>query len=219
MMKARLFSILVFVLVALGLTPVGNTFAATRNVHQHRTGLTLAGLRQLVSPQDNLHFNVTLQGNIDQGTTFTYQAELLVIPTISRGASSHPFDVCLDIGSQGKPVTNPEFGDITLDSNSGCNTSFSTATDMGSLTYDSSTGITTFQVDPGASTLGVNIFATGSGITGGFEYVVKGMMVLQFSHTGSTNYVNGKINVGGNESAYAPTQDDIYTATVSGSTN
>ena len=219
MMKTRLFSILVLVLIALGVTPIGNAFAATRNVHQNNRGLMLAGLRHSASPQDSLHFNLTLQGNIDQGTTFAYQAELLVVPTISRGTSSHPFDVCLDVGSQGKPVTDPEVGDITLDSNSGCNTSFSTATDMGSLTYDQSTGIATFQVDPGASALGVNIFATGSGITGGFEYVVQGTMVLQFSHNGSTNYVNGKINVGGNESAYAPTQDDIYTATVSGSTN
>jgi hypothetical protein len=90
---------------------------------------------------------------------------------------------------------------------------------MGSLTYNQSTGVATFQVDPSASSLQVNAFNTSGGIAGGTEIVVGGMMQLQFWHNSTTNFVRGQILVLGNESPYAGTQDDVYTATVSGSTN
>lgn len=211
MLKIRLLGLLTLALIAIGLFPGSQAFAATRN-----SGFLTKNAHS--SAQDSYVFNVTIQGNIDQAVSFNLPAQLLLVPTISPG-SSHPFDLCLAVGSQTKPYSDPETGAITLDSNSGCVQGFQSQTDMGSLSYDQSTAIATFQVDPNASPLGVNAFNTSSGIAGGVEIVVSGNMQLQFYHDSTTNYVRGQIAVVGNESAYSPTQGDSYSATITGSTN
>lgn len=219
MFKLRFFGSLALVALALlvaGLVPSGHAFAATHSP-QHSENSHL--LLNRASNGNVIAFNATIQGNIDQAITFSLPAQLYLVPKMSSG-SLHPFDVCLDVGSQILPYSNPVTGAITLDSNSGCEQGFDTATDMGSITIDQSTNTLVFQVDPNASSLGVNAFNTSGGIAGGVEIVVAGGMQLQFASNGSGGYtVKGVIQVGGNESPYAGTQNDIYTATISGSTN
>lgn len=225
MFKMRLLGSLALVFVAMAVIvviPSGHAFAATRNALYRGDEHTSAGVSTHVMQKGSIAgtyaFNITIQGNIDNAVSFNLPAHLLVVPTLSAG-SPHPFDVCLDVGSQIQPYSNPVTGAITLDSNSGCFQGFDTVTDMGNLSYNQSTGIAVFQVDPNASSLGVNAFNTSGGIAGGVEIVVAGTMQLQFWHNSTTNFVKGQINVVGNESPSSSTQGDSYTATISGSTN
>ena len=202
--------------------PNGHAFAATRNVLHPEDGHASAGGNAQIAHNGSITgtyvFNITIQGNIDQAVSFNLPAKLLVVPTLSPG-SPHPFDLCLDVGSQIQPYSNPITGAITLDSNPGCFPGFDVVTDLGSVSYNQSTGIAIFQVDPNASSLGVNAFNISGGIAGGVDLIVAGTMQLRFSHNSTTNFVQGQINVVGNESAYSPTQGDIYTATLSDITN
>jgi hypothetical protein len=213
---------LTFVVMALMVViPTGSAFAAAHAMLHSEDGHTSQGVSTQTARTTSFagfSFNVTIQGNIDQAVSFKLPAQLLVVPAKSPG-SLHPFDLCLDVGSQILPYSNPVTGAITLDSNSGCFQGFDVATYMGSVSYNQSTGIAIFQVDPNASSLGVNAFNTSGGIAGGVELVVAGTMQLRFTHNSTTNFVQGEIHVVGNESPYSPTQGDIYTATISGSTN
>lgn len=160
-------------------------------------------------------YSLTLQGNIDNAITFSLPATLAIVSPPYNTSGSHPVDLCLFVGSEIAPYSNPVTGAISLNSQSSCSPGFTTSADMGTVSYDKPSSTLTLQIDPNASALGVNAFNTSGGIAGGVEIVISGTMAVQLTDNAQT--VNGQIAVIGNESAYSQTQGDTYSATFTGS--
>src|SRR5436853_6344603 len=104
---------------------------------------------QALQPQQTttVTYNVTIQGNIDNGfATFTNTGTLVINVPASQG-SSNQFDLCLNTGGSEVALSgNASVGDISLNSQTGCLPGFTTAVDLGNVSFDQQTNTATLQV-------------------------------------------------------------------------